>query len=124
MKRIVFLGYYLVILAGCGGDQTNSDATMRKAANAVFQDYVIEYRIDSTLFGSPIIEDYQDSLKSYKWLARNSQGDTVGVQVLVKRKHGLKSEMILVGDKDAWLIFLREHDPNSKDPKAKVGSAT
>lgn len=120
MRKSLILGYFVVLFAACGNNDVNSDRAMYKAAYNVFQDYVIEYRIDSTLFESPVIEDWQDSLKSYKWLSTNSEGDTLGVQVLVKKRHGLKPEMILIGDKDAWLTFLREHDPNTRIQKKDV----
>ena len=74
-----------------------------KGAREVYEDYLSEYGIDRALFSSPTIETHKNGNRSYKWIARGSEGIPVGVEVIVAKIKGTKPEMILIGDTDAWL---------------------
>ena len=103
------------LLAGCGPRKgNNTEAEMFKAAYEMYQDYLFEYGIDSTLFMPAIIEVRQDSLRSYKWLAVIPNGDTVGVEVIAAKSRVIKPEMILTGNNDAWIFFLGTKDAKMK----------
>ena len=109
MNHMILGGLISILILACGKTQVSSEEKSFKAVYKVYKDYLFEYKIDSTRFMPPIHNIKEDS-RSYKWLAVNSNGDTVGVEVLVSIKDEEKIGMRLIGGKDAWLPFLREQE--------------
>jgi hypothetical protein len=78
---------------------------MFDAACEVYNNYLVEYRIDSALFLSPTIKTLPNEDRSYKWIAK-SAGSIAGIEVIVTKTRGTKPEMILIGGMDAWRPLL------------------
>ena len=98
MKKLFIIVIIMELLAGCD----RSDVGMLAAANEVYQDFLFEYGIDGSLFSQPIIKTREDGSKSYKWLAKDSEDNPAGIEVVVPKMKGAKPEWFLIGNIDAW----------------------
>jgi len=103
-----FLVFYatLVLLTGSDTLIHRTDEEMFKAAHEVYEDFLFEYRINSTLLGSPTIKTLQGGSRSYTWIARGGKGTPAGIEVIVTRNKFTKPEMILIGNRDDWVPLL------------------
>ncbi len=105
------------VLVGCGSREgTRTQDEMFEAAYDTYQDCIIELGIDSTLFMPPICKVGQDSLMSYKWVALNPKGETLGIEVQVAKSRAIEPEMVLTESNDALDYFVGSKDKNIKEP--------
>jgi len=92
-----------------------SDVEMFSVANNLYEVYIFEFAIDSGLFPSLTIENRQDDSKCYRWIAKGTEDDPVGIQIIVDREKGSEPKMTSIGwEKWDELVGSKYNKPNWK----------
>ncbi len=103
VKFFLLICTVVVLFSGCTTQKDRTDAEMFKLANEAFQDYLWELGIDRKLFTAPIIEEQQNGVKSYKWLAIGSENNPIGLEIRATKASNIELDWLFIGDSDAWL---------------------
>lgn len=82
-----------------------ADQEMYDIAYEKYQEHIFELAIDSTLFMPVVIEDYNDSLRSYRWAAVTPDGDTVGLEVSVAKSREIEPKLIQFGKPEEMILL-------------------
>ncbi len=106
MRKILAITIIGVVLAGCNVQKGyNTDQEMYNIAYKMYQEYLFELAIDSTLFMPVIIKGLDDSTRVYRWTAVTPNGDTTGVEVTVAKSREIEPRLIQFGKPEAMILL-------------------
>lgn len=107
--ELLFIVTGVVFIIGCifsTFEDYRSDEEMSVVANEAFDDYLFELAIDRSLFSIVETNITQNGIKYFKWLANDSLGHKVSVEITVSRERNVEPGWTITGSVDDWDSFV------------------